>query len=102
MSKETKKPGNGEENPAPEKEKKKKEPFVDDGSVIVDMDIEGMPWYGRPREKEESKKHHPDRPTFRERLAMILGVYRAYLPSFLLAVLVICLAFLVMYFWAKR
>lgn len=87
----------------PEKERrKKKPPVVDDGTVFANMDIDGLPWRGRVREKENRrKKGAPEKPTARERWAVILGAYRAYLPAFLVSAAILCVLFLLAKFWFR-
>lgn len=82
------------------RKKKEKTIYIDDGSVIADMDLEGFPWHGRSKQKKKAKADR-DRPTFREKLAIILGVYRAFLPALLVALGMLALMFLLGYFWMR-
>lgn len=77
--------------------KKKKPPVYDDGRTIVDMNVEGMPWYNPNR--SDRKKKDRDRPTLRERLAMVFGAYRAFLPYVLGTVVAFGLVALLIYLW---
>ncbi len=76
--------------------KKKRQPFVDDGRTIAEMNIDGMPWY-RPdrgkKVKEEAK------PTGKERRAMYRAGYLAYLPSLLASLAGLGLAVLLVWLW---
>ena len=87
----------------PEKNgKRKKPPVVDDGTVFADMDSEGLPWHGRAKEKEDRKRRGAqDQPTAREKLAAILGAYRAYLPALVLSVIILCVLFLMAKLWFR-
>ena len=79
------------------KEKKEKTPIYDDGRTIVDMNVDGMPWYDPNR--TERKKKDKDRPSFKERMAMIFGAYRAFLPFVAVTVVAFGLVALLIYFW---
>lgn len=60
--------------------KKKREPFIDDGRVIANMNVEGMPWYkGIPDTSgaSDSKKQVPIELTAQEKRAMMRGVMSA-------------------------
>ncbi len=59
--------------------KKKKEPFIDDGRVIANMNVEGMPWYQDvPRtDYGKEEKEPPLKLTRREKAAMMRGVMGA-------------------------
>lgn len=63
------------------KKRKKKESFVDDGRVIANMNVEGMPWYrGVPEtsaQQKNEKKEQPIELTGREKAAMMRGVMAA-------------------------
>ena len=39
--------------------KKKKEKFVDDGRVIANMNVDGMPWYSGPASGDASLRQKP-------------------------------------------
>ena len=79
------------------KEKKKKTPIYDDGRTIVDMNVDGMPWYNPTR--TDRKKNDKDKPRFKERMAMIWGAYRALLPFVGLTVLAFGLVAVLIYLW---
>lgn len=60
--------------------KKKREPFIDDGRVIANMNVEGMPWYkGVPdtSDTNTSKEQIPIELTAKEKRAMMRGVMSA-------------------------
>lgn len=76
--------------------KKKKLPVYDDGRTIVDMNVDGMPWYNPNRGKE---KKDVERPRFKEKMAMIFGAYRATLPFLLLSVAAFVAAALLLFLW---
>ena len=76
--------------------KKDKRPIYDDGHTIVDMNVEGMPWYNPHRTKDKKDR---DKPTFKERMAMIWGGYRAILPFVLITVVAFTIVALLIYLW---
>ena len=77
--------------------KTQKTPIYDDGRTIVDMNVEGMPWYNPNRTGGKRKNH--DKPTFKERMAMIFGAYRAFLPFVLATVVAFGIVALILYLW---
>ena len=79
------------------KKKKDKTPIYDDGHTIVDMNVDGMPWYNPYR--GERKKRDKDKPTFKERMAMIFGAYRAFLPFIAATVVAFTLVAVLLYLW---
>ena len=84
-----------------QKEKKKKEKFVDDGRTIADMNVDGLPWYDGKGPRDKSDKKDPDKPTKRELIKMIFGMYKAMLPYLLLTIGCFLLIFLLMYLALK-
>ena len=78
--------------------KKDKTPIYDDGHTIVDMNVDGMPWYNPNRTKDKKDR---DKPRFKERMAMIFGAYRAILPFALLVVAAFSVVALVIYLWLQ-
>jgi hypothetical protein len=79
--------------------KKKKEPFYDDGRTIVDMNVEGMPWYSPHRGNKDKKDK--DTPTRKEKRAMIWGAYKAHLPMLLVSVCCFTIVAILMYLWLQ-
>lgn len=79
------------------KVKKEKTPIYDDGHTIVDMNVEGMPWYNPNR--TDGKKKDKDKPSRKERRAMVSGAYKAILPYVLLTVLAFALVAVLVYLW---
>lgn len=87
-------------------EKKKKntqEPLIDDGRVIADMNVEGMPWYRKNKqpERKKQKTNDPDRPTPKETRAMIRAAYKAYLPYLLIVLGVMAVVYVIGYLYLK-
>ena len=80
------------------KKKKQEEKFVDDNRTIVEMNVEGFPWYdgNGPREKKAGKKDK-DKPTKKELIKMIFGMYKATLPFLLITLGCFILVFILMY-----
>ena len=76
---------------------KRKKYDDDDGRTIVDMNVEGMPWY-QPRSKD-GKVSEDDKPKRKERRAMIKGAFLAYLPAFCAIMIGFVAAFLILYLW---
>lgn len=65
--------------------KKKKKYADDDGRTIVDMNIDGMPWYNPTA--SDKKIAEEDKPTRKEIRAIMRAWFSVYLPR-LLAVLI--------------
>jgi len=76
--------------------RKKKNYDDDDGRTIIDMNVEGMPWYQPSSGKKVDEK---DRPNRKERRAMIWAAFRAYLPVFLTVLVGVAAAFGLLYCW---
>ena len=59
--------------------RKKKEPFVDDGRVIANMNVEGMPWYQEvPHTNSQKDGNEPPLEiTRKEKAALMRGVLGA-------------------------
>lgn len=85
------------------KDKEKKKPIEpeDDGRTIVNMNVDGMPWYQPNRPERKKKGHDPDKPTRRELFAMIKAAYLTMLPYVLVALGALVLAFLVAMLWLR-
>ena len=79
------------------KERKNKAPIYDDGHTIVDMNVDGMPWYNPNR--TDRKTNDKDKPRFKERMAMVFGAYRALLPFVALTVTAFALVAVIIYLW---
>ena len=77
--------------------KDRKNDIYDDGRTIVDMNVDGMPWYNPNR--TDNKQNDKDKPRFKERLAMIWGAYRAFLPFILATVVAFAAVALLIYLW---
>lgn len=77
--------------------KKKKIDYYDDGRTIVNMNVDGMPWYNPNR--TDRKKKDKDKPSFKERMAMIFGAYRAFLPFVAITVGAFAIVALLLYLW---
>lgn len=68
------------------KNKKKKHYDDDDGRTIVNMNVDGMPWY-QPHADKNKKVSEEDKPTRKETWAMVKAWFAAYAPR-ILAVLI--------------
>ncbi len=77
------------------KKKKKPLPPDDDGRTIAEMNVEGMPWYNPTAGKVKEE----DKPTRKEKRALVRAGYLAYLPAFLMVLLGFTAAVLVIYLW---
>lgn len=77
---------------------KKKVYDDDDGRTVVNMNVEGMPWYN-PVKSEKKERNSEDKPRRKELFAMIRGAFSAYLPPFLITVGCLGIAFVLLYFW---
>ena len=74
-----------------------KAPIYDDGRTIIDMNVDGMPWYTPGR--TDRKKNDKDKPRFKERMAMIWGAYRAYWPYLVIPLVAFTLIAALLYLW---
>lgn len=77
-----------------EKKKRKREPFVDDGRTIANMNVDGMPWYideAKRKQKQAPDGGEPIELTKKERRAATGGM----LAAVLLVGLVFALCFLI-------
>lgn len=79
------------------KKKQREEEYEDDGHVIANMNVEGMPWY-RKEEKRHSKGKSDTRYTKDETWFIILGTLKAalliagaFLGAFFLFILLLCI-----------
>lgn len=79
------------------KKKQHEEEYEDDGHVIANMNVEGMPWY-RKEEKRHSKGKRDTRYTKDETWFIILGTLKAalliagaFLGAFFLFILLLCI-----------
>lgn len=83
------------------KKKKKKEYPDDDGRTISNMNVDGMPWYDPKKEEKEARKKKMDelKVTRKEKRAMIIGAYLAYLPMFLVGIAAFTIVMLLISFW---
>ena len=78
------------------KRKNKPLPAWDDGRTVAYMNVEGMPWY-RPDSGKEVKEE--DKPTRKERRALIRAGYLAYLPRFLAMLFGFGITILLLWLW---
>ena len=76
--------------------RKKERPPDDDGRTIVNMNVEGMPWY---HPESEKKVKESDKPSRKERRALIRAGYLAYLPRILSILFGFTVVFLLMWLW---
>lgn len=74
--------------------KKEKKKFEDDGRTVVNMNVDGFPWFS-PQKGKEKKPQDRDKPTKREIFAMIIAAYKAYLPYFAIMIGAFVAAFLI-------
>lgn len=74
--------------------KKKKEEFIDDGRVIADMDIEGMPH----RINSAKRKRNYDL-SKEEKRHLILAGYKAFFPVLICGLLGMGFAMLIIMLW---
>lgn len=76
--------------------RKKKKYDDDDGRTIADMNVEGMPWY---TPKSKRKVNDEDKPTKKERRAMMRAWFSVYLPRLLIILLSFTVVALMLYLW---
>lgn len=82
------------------KAENKKRQFSDDGHTISEMNVEGMPFY-EPNKPTKEQVKNSEKPTKKETFAMIMGAYKAYLPTLLFMVGIFTLVFLAAYFFLR-
>lgn len=83
------------------KKQENKEKFVDDGRTIVDMNVEGFPWYDGSGPSKKKEKKDKDKPTRKETVKMIFGMYKALLPYLLITIGCFLVIFVVIYLGLK-
>ncbi len=81
--------------------RKKKVYDDDDGRTVANMNVEGMRWYDPKKEEEKEKKRKVKelKISRKERRAMIIGAYLAYLPMFLTVLLSFTIVALLLWLW---
>lgn len=79
------------------KKNKKKDDFVDDGRVIANMDIDGMPH----RRKEDANRQRSYDLDKKEKKQLILASYKAFLPVLLCGLGGMLLAMFLIMWWLK-
>ena len=79
-------------------ELKKKKYADDDGRTIVNMNVEGMPWYN-PTVSGKKKRNKDDEPTKKEFFAMVKAAFVAYFPAFCCMLAGLTMAFFFLYLW---
>lgn len=85
------------------KEKNKRNDFVDDGSTIADMNVEGFRWYQSKKTQQLKKNLVEVDLSPKERRAIVKGAFLAFLPVFLVIVgSFIAVYLLFLYFAATR
>lgn len=78
------------------KRKKKQLPEWDDGRTVANMNVEGMPWY-HPDSGKEVKEE--DKPTHKEKRAMIRAGYLAHLPRFIAILVGFGITIFILWLW---
>lgn len=80
---------------------KKREYPDDDGRTIANMNVDGMPWYQPNKEEADEKKKKMDdlKVSRKEKRAMIVGAYLAYLPMFLTIIAAFTIVMLLIALW---
>lgn len=83
--------------------KNKKEKFFDDGHVIANMNIDGIPGYVKDRDKYKDQKRRVEQMnlTRKEKWSIVIAVYSIVIPFALIIFGLLALAMLLMqYFWS--
>lgn len=75
----------------------KKKDHDDDGSVIANMNVEGMPWYEKPETLQKKARLKNIQVSREERQAMIKGAFLAYLPMMLVILISFAVVFLLLF-----
>jgi hypothetical protein len=79
---------------------KKKNDKTDD-RTIVNMNVEGMPWYVSEEEKKKQAKADELKLGRKEKRAAFLGAVRAYLPMLICILCGFGLTILLLWLWLK-
>lgn len=81
--------------------RKKKQYDDDDGRTIANMNVDGMPWYEPNKEDKEKRRKRMEelKISRKEKRAMIMGAYLAYLPMFLCIIAAFTITTLLIYLW---
>lgn len=69
----------------------------DDGRVIADMNVDGLPWYNPSCNKKSIDEQ--DKLTKKEKRSLIKSGYLAYLPAFLSIIVGMGAAVMLIYLW---
>lgn len=77
--------------------KAKKKYADDDGRTVIDMNVDGFPWYNPKR--GEKKVAEEDLPTRKELMAMIRAEFAVYLPKVICILLGFGAAMGIIYCW---
>lgn len=80
--------------------KKRKRTVADDGHTVSEMNVEGMPFY-EPNKPTKEQRDNTQKPTKKELFSMIMGAYRAYLPTLLFMIGIFTLVFLGAYLFLR-
>lgn len=83
------------------KDKRKNNDFVDDGSTVADMNVEGFHWYQSKKSKEKKKEFVDLGLNPKERRAMVKGAFLAFLPLFLVIVGSFIIVYLLFLYFAS-
>lgn len=81
------------------KEKKNREKFVDDGRVVSNMNVDGMPWYHNAAKNHETDSSEQVQLSAKETRAVARGVTGAALLVGSVFVIVFGVVILLMYLW---
>ncbi len=80
---------------------KKKNDTENDDRTVVNMNVEGMPWYVGKDEREKRENAEKLNMSGREKRAAFRGALRAYLPMMLCILGGFALTVLLMWLWLK-
>ena len=79
--------------------KNKKQPFVDDGRTVANMNVPGMKGYTPHRDEKPLTK--AEKMTRKERRAAVRGAMRAMLPGFLCILAGFTLTAMLLFLWVS-
>lgn len=77
----------------------------EDNKTIVNMNVEGMPWFNKNEKKHQehfNQLSKMEKITFKERLAMIRGAYAVILPIVLGMAAVFFVGYFLLYLYLTR
>lgn len=79
--------------------KNKKKDDLDTETTFVDMNVEGFRWYDPHLKKNNDTRKHKQKLSRKEQWQLIRAAYAAYLPVFIIVILVFAIMGLIAWLW---